>query len=532
VGIAGAVDRMTLCTGLPAGSYGRDGKLRVGEEGISMPVSLKIGFASFERSRGVLIAFCGDGLKFGPKTQRLLAPIGDLFRRAAATDRFTAKNGSTLDIIAPAGLNVPRLVVIGTGKERDLKGRDLVKLGGTAMGALPKGAPQATILAELASGSLKGEQIADLALGTRLRSYRFDRYKTKKKEEDESATTVEVNFACANPSAAEKAWVRTSGIADGVVLARDLINEPANVLYPSEFARRVSALRKLGVIVEVLDIAAMKKLGMGALLGVGQGSSHEPKVVVMRWNGGKRAADPIAFIGKGVCFDSGGISIKPAQGMEDMKGDMAGAACVVGLIHALAARKAKVNAIGAIGLVENMPDGRAQRPGDIVTTMSGQTIEIINTDAEGRLVLADVLHYVNKRFKPRFMIDLATLTGAIMVALGQEYAGLFSNDDKLAERLIKAGEATGERVWRMPLGPEYDKIIDSKFADMKNTGGRWGGSITAAQLLKRFVGETPWAHLDIAGTALGSPQNEINRSWSAGWGVRLLDRLSEDYYER
>ena len=252
----------------------------------------------------------------------------------------------------------------------------------------------------------------------------------------------------------------------------------------------------------------------------------------MRWNGGKRGVDPVAFIGKGVCFDSGGISIKPAAGMEDMKGDMAGAACVVGLMRALAMRKAKVNAVGAIGLVENMPDGKAQRPGDIVKTMSGQTIEIINTDAEGRLVLADVLYYVNKRFKPKFMVNLATLTGAIIVALGQEYAGMFCNDDKLAERLTKAGEATGERVWRMPLGPEYDKMIDSKFADMKNTGGRWGGAITAAQLLQRFVGKTPWAHLDIAGAALGSPQTDINKSWSSGWGVRLLEQLVEDYYER
>jgi leucyl aminopeptidase len=317
-----------------------------------------------------------------------------------------------------------------------------------------------------------------------------------------------------------------------VVLARDLVNEPANVLYPVEFARRASALKKLGVLVEVLDRLAMKKLGMNALLGVGQGSEHESRVVVMRWNGGKRGEQPLAFIGKGVCFDTGGISIKPAGGMEDMKGDMAGAACVVGLMRALAERKAKVNAVGAIGLVENMPDGKAQRPGDIVTSMSGQTIEVINTDAEGRLVLADVLHYISSRFAPKFMIDLATLTGAIMVALGQEYAGMFSNDDALAERLIAAGNATGERVWRMPLGPEYDKLIDSKFADMKNTGGRHGGAITAAQLLQRFVGKTPWAHLDIAGTALGSPQTEINRSWSSGWGVRLLDRLVADHYER
>ncbi|HXM71141.1 MAG TPA: leucyl aminopeptidase, partial [Thermoanaerobaculia bacterium] len=301
---------------------------------------------------------------------------------------------------------------------------------------------------------------------------------------------------------------------------------------PEEFARRVGDLKKLGVAVEVLDIAAMTKLGMNALLGVGQGSVHESRLVIMRWNGGKKGGDPVAFIGKGVCFDTGGISIKPAGGMEDMKGDMAGAACVVGLLQTLAERKARVNAVGAIGLVENMPDGKAQRPGDIVTTMSGQTIEIINTDAEGRLVLADVLHYVNTRFKPKFMVDLATLTGAIIVALGHEHAGLFANDDKLAERLLKAGVATGERLWRMPLGSEYDKKIDSKFADMKNTGGRDGGSITAAQLLQRFVDKTPWAHLDIAGTGMGSPQTDINKSWASGFGVRLLDRLVADYYEK
>jgi leucyl aminopeptidase len=290
-------------------------------------------------------------------------------------------------------------------------------------------------------------------------------------------------------------------------------------------------LRKLGVAVEILDVKAMQKLGMGALLGVGQGSVHDSRLVVMRWNGGRRGEKPVSFVGKGVCFDTGGISIKPAAGMEDMKGDMAGAACVVGLMHTLASRKAKVNAIGIIGLVENMPDGKAQRPGDIVKTMSGQTIEIINTDAEGRLVLADALHYVNTRFEPKFIVDLATLTGAIMVSLGQEYAGLFSNDDKLSDRLTKTGLATGERLWRMPMGPEYDKMIDSKFADMKNTGGRFGGSITAAQLLQRFVGKTPWAHLDIAGTAMGSPQTDINKSWSSGWGVRLLDQLVKDYYE-
>jgi leucyl aminopeptidase len=497
-----------------------------------MAAALKLAFTPFAQMRGVLVVFCGENLKFGAATQRALSPAGDLVRRAAAADRFTGKNGSSLDIVAPSGLSLPRLIVVGTGKESALKPSDFVKLGGAVMGKVPAAAGEATIFADFGSGALKADQVAALALGARLRAYSFDLYKTKRKDGDESPDKVEVNFACSNPAAAEKAWARATAVAEAVVLARDLINEPANVLYPGEFARRASGLAKLGIGVEVLDVAAMKKLGMGALLGVGQGSVHESKLVIMRWNGGKRGVAPIAFIGKGVCFDTGGISIKPAQGMEDMKGDMAGAACVVGLMRALAARKAKVNAVGAIGLVENMPDGKAYRPGDILKTMSGQTIEIINTDAEGRLVLADVLHYVNNRFKPKFMINLATLTGAILVALGQEYAGLFSNDDKLVERLTKAGEATGERVWRMPLGPEYDKMIDSKFADMKNTGGRWAGSITAAQLLQRFVDKTPWAHLDIAGTALGSPQTDINKSWSSGWGVRLLDRLVEDYYER
>ena len=291
-------------------------------------------------------------------------------------------------------------------------------------------------------------------------------------------------------------------------------------------------LKPLGVEVEALDDKAMAKLGMNALLAVGQGSERDSRLVVMRWRGVPgRKAKPIVFVGKGVCFDSGGISIKPAAGMEDMKGDMGGAACVVGLMHALATRKAKVDAVGVVGLVENMPGGGAYRPSDILKSMSGQTIEVINTDAEGRLVLADALTYAREKFKPRFMVDLATLTGAILVALGQEHAGLFSNDDELAARLSAAGAATGETVWRMPLGSAYDKMIDSRFADMKNTGGRNGGAITAAQFLKRFVGDTPWAHLDIAGTGMSSPANDINQSWGSGWGVRLLDRLVADYYE-
>jgi len=498
-----------------------------------MPDARRLAFGPFATpAKGVLILFCEEGVKLGPASRRALGPTGDLVQRASAADKFTGKSGSALEIVAPAGLPVSRLIILGVGKAGKLKTHDFVKLGGVAMGKVPSQASDATIYAELASGALKPDQTAEIALGTQLRAYVFDRYKTKRKEGEEPPAKPQVTIAVANTSAAQKAWTAREGVADGVVMARDLINEPANVLYPAEFARRTSNLKKLGVAVEVLDVPAMKKLGMNALLGVGQGSTHDSRVVIMRWNGGKKGAPPVAFIGKGVCFDTGGISIKPAAGMEDMKGDMAGAACVVGLMHALAARKAKVNAVGAIGLVENMPDGNAQRPGDIVKTMNGQTIEIINTDAEGRLVLADVLHYVNTRMKPRFMINLATLTGAIIVALGQEYAGMFSNDDRLCDRLTKAGQATMERVWRMPLGPEYDKQIDSKFADMKNTGGRWGGAITAAQLLARFVDKTPWAHLDIAGTALGSPQTDINKSWSSGWGVRLLNQLVQDHYER
>ncbi len=497
-----------------------------------MSDALKIGFsAPAAPAKGVLVLFCESGLKLGPAARKALAPAGDLLTRAAAADRFTGKSGSALDIVAPAGLKVARLIVVGTGKS-DAKNEDLVKLGGQMIGRVPANATDIVVLAEWADGSMKPDQAADLALGMVLRAYSFNRYKTKRKEDEEGPKTRNVTIGVGDPEKSRKAWGARQAIANGVVTARDLVNEPANVLYPEEFARRATALKKVGVKVEVLDERAMTKLGMRALLGVGQGSEHDSRVVVMHWSGGKKGEAPVAFIGKGVCFDTGGISIKPAGGMEDMKGDMGGAACVVGLMQALAARKAKVNAIGIIGLVENMPDGKSQRPGDIVTSMSGQTIEIINTDAEGRLVLADVLWYAAKRFKPKFMIDLATLTGAIIVSLGHEYAGMFSNDDKLADRLSKAGETTGEKVWRMPLGPEYDKLIDSKFADVKNTGGRNGGAITAAQFLQRFVDKgIPWAHLDVAGTAMGSPQTDINRSWGSGYGVRLLNQLVADHYE-
>jgi leucyl aminopeptidase len=497
-----------------------------------MPDAVKVGFVPFSTApRGVLVVFCDDTLKFGPATRKTLGAAADLVKRAADTNQFKGKSGSTLDILAPEGLKAQRLIVVGAGKLSGLKDSDFLKLGGAAAGKLRAGNDTVTIVAELPDGAMKPDSAAAITSGVRLRAYKFDRYKTKKKDGEDAALRADVSIAVGDVGAARKAFSPEAHIVEGVITARDLVNEPPNVLFPVEFARRAGQLRKLGVDVEVLDVKAMTKLGMGALLGVAQGSMQPGRTVIMRWNGGKRGDQPVAFIGKGVCFDTGGISIKGAASMEDMKGDMGGAACVVGLMHALAARKAKVNAVGAIGLVENMPDGNAQRPGDIVTSMSGQTIEIINTDAEGRLVLADVLWYVAKKFKPKFMVDLATLTGAIMVALGTEYAGMFSNNDELAERLAKVGLATGERVWRMPLGPEYDKQIDSQFADMKNTGGRHGGSITAAQFLQRFVDDTPWAHLDIAGTAMGAPKSEINQSWGSGFGVRLLERLVAEYYE-
>ncbi|MGI8525109.1 MAG: leucyl aminopeptidase [Pseudolabrys sp.] len=498
-----------------------------------MADTVTFGFTPFVAGKGVVVVFCNDELKFGPATTKALAPAGDLAARAAKAERFTGKNGSAMDLAVPQGLGVARLIVIGAGKASALTDKDFLKLGGIAVGKLPAAASEAVIFAELPGASLKPAQAAELMLGAKLRSYAFNRYKTKRKDGDDRPAKRKISVAVADVAAAKKAFASNDAIAQGVLIARDLVNEPANVLFPEEFARRTLALKKLGVDVEVLDVKAMTRLGMGALLGVGQGSRRDSRLVVMRWNGGNKNDAPLAFLGKGVCFDTGGISIKPAAGMEDMKGDMAGAACVVGLMHALAGRKAKVNVVGVIGLVENMPDGNAQRPGDIVASMSGQTIEIINTDAEGRLVLADVLWYAATKFKPKFMVDLATLTGAIIVALGHEHAGLFSNDDKLAERLTAAGLETGELVWRMPLAPEYDKLIDSKFADVKNTwSGRWAGAITAAQFLLRFVAnKTPWAHLDIAGAGFDSRQTDINKSWGSGWGVRLLDRLVADHYE-
>ncbi|RTL98967.1 MAG: leucyl aminopeptidase [Hyphomicrobiales bacterium] len=501
-----------------------------------------ISFAKFAApKKGSVFVFAADGGGLG-EAAKACDPAGALARAFPVAD-FSGKFASSAEVLAPEGTSVDRLVAIGAGKVSALDDNAWLKLGGAVAASLRKATEVAVIL-DLPELRADGRQAAGLAAGILLRSYAFDKYKTRKDKEDgqsdskaadtrkaERAKPARITIHCADPAAAKKAFAGEEAVVDGVLLARDLVNEPANVLGPVDFAERVKALEQLGVEVEILAEKEMKKLGMGSLLGVAQGSPRGARLVVMRWNGGKAKDAPLAFIGKGVTFDTGGNSMKPASGMEDMKGDMGGAAAVTGLMHALAARKAKANVVGIIGLVENAVDGHAQRPGDIVTSMSGQTIEVLNTDAEGRLVLADALWYANDRFKPKFMINLATLTGAIMVALGQHYAGLFSNNDELAGRLFGAGQASQERLWRMPLGPEYDKLIDSKNADMKNIGGRYGGAIIAAQFLQRFVKDTPWAHLDIAGTAMGAPSSEINQSWGSGFGVRLLDRLVRDHYE-
>ena len=460
------------------------------------------------------------------------AAAGPAIDRVIKIAEFKGKLAETLEVLAPEQTDLDRLILIGVGKPEDLGSQEWLRLGGVAMSKAAPGA-SVSVLLDLASGKVSADNAADFALGAVLRAYAFDKYKTKKPDGDDvkKDKSVKLTLMSGEAASAKKAFASRDAVAGGVKLARDLVNEPANILGTLEFAAQAKALEKLGVDVEILGEKEMKKLGMGALLGVAQGSVRPPRLVIMRWNGGKLKDKPIAFVGKGVVFDSGGVSIKPAAGMEDMKGDMGGAAAVTGLMHALAARKAKANVIGIIGLVENMVDANAQRPGDIVTSMSGQTIEVLNTDAEGRLVLADAIHYCNVKFKPALIVNLATLTGAILVALAQEYAGLFSNNDELAGRLADAGIATGERLWRMPMGPEYDKMIDSKNADMKNIGGRNGGSITAAQFIKRFVGDTPWAHLDIAGTAMGSPASDINTSWGSGFGVRLLDRFVSNHYE-
>jgi leucyl aminopeptidase len=486
---------------------------------------------------GAWVVGAVEGPVLLPAAQKADQVCSGAISRALKVSRFKGKPGQMLEVLAPEGAKASRIVVLGLGKPGELDGNAVENAAAGAVGAMSK-AGETSITLEIDApkgGKLKaGPLAAHLAMGARLKSYTFNHYRTKDLD-DHEFKLKSVVIATSDAAGARKAWPALEAVADGMFLARDLVNEPPNVLSPVEFANRARQLSKLGVKVEVLGEAEMKKLGMGALLGVGQGSERDSQLVVMRWNGARKKSDaPVAFVGKGVCFDSGGLSLKPGAGMIGMKGDMGGGAAVIGAMQALARRKARVNAVGVIGLVENMPSGTAQRPDDVVKSMSGQTIEVLNTDAEGRLVLADALTYTQRNFKPKFVIDLATLTGAIMVALGSEHAGLFSNDDKLSKRLHEAGRAVGEPVWRLPLGPGYDKMIRSKIADMKNiTGSTYAGSIAAAQFLQRFVDKgQAWAHLDIAGMAWqDGEQKALVPSWGVGFGVRLLDRLVAEHYE-
>jgi leucyl aminopeptidase len=506
-----------------------------------MEFPMKVTFANLAvPATGAVVVGVLDGRKLTASAEAVDKATKGALTRAIKASSFKGAKHHSLTIMTPGG-KLSRVVCVGLGKAKELTGLELQNLGGHVVKALNAHATSVQVLVDEVEGcNLKAhEMAAEIALGAKLGSYRFDKYKTKVKEHDKPKLG-EVKVLCKLSAKAKVAFEIEDKVADGVFFTRDLVSEPSNVIYPETLAAQAKTLAALGVKVEVLTPAQMKKLGMGALLGVAQGSAHDPRMVIMHYNGkpqragakGAKADAPVAFVGKGVTFDSGGISIKPAANMEDMKWDMGGAGVVIGLMKALAGRKAKVNAVGVIGLVENMPSGTAQRPGDIVKSMSGQTIEVINTDAEGRLVLADALWYTKERFKPHTMVDLATLTGAIMVALGDQYAGLFSNNDALADELIAAGRAVDERVWMMPMGEGYDKLINSPAADMQNVGGRWGGSITAAQFLKRFVGDTKWAHLDIAGVTWNKTGTATKPAGGTGFGVRLLDRWVRDKIEK
>ena len=497
---------------------------------------MKVEFSAFPK------AFAGNVALFVTADKQLLASAqaadkdsGGALTRALGAGRFTGAKGQTLTVLGQTG-GIARLLLLGVGKARDLDARAAEGLGGViAAEANAAGHKAVTVVVDPVKGSrlTPAQLAAHLALGAQLRNYRFDKYKTKDKPE-QKLSLAELTVIVAGPAEARRAYEKLAPTIDAVFLTRDLVSEPANVLYPVEFARRAKELTKLGVKVQILGEAEMKKLGLNVLLAVGQGSARESQLLVMTWMNGPKNQKPVALIGKGVCFDTGGISLKPAGGMEDMKWDMGGAGAVTGAMKLIAGRKAKANVVAVCALVENMPDGEATRPGDVVKSLSGQTVEIINTDAEGRLILCDAMWYAQEKFKPQAMVELSTLTGAIIVALGHERAGMFSNNTQLSNRLRAAGAGLGEKLWRMPLGPKYDKLIDSDIADMRNvSNGRDGGSITAAQFLQRFVQDgVAWAHLDIAGVAWSNKGNETTPKGATAFGVRLLDRLVADNYER
>ena len=490
---------------------------------------------------GALVLLVAQNLGLGPAGRDLDAALGGMLERAMKAARFSGKAEETLCLLAPAGLPdacaADRIVLLGLGRTEALEARTAAQTGGAVVAALEtSGAEQATVLMETFDGMAlsAAEAAAEMAFGARLRSYRFDRYRTQEKP-DKQPTLTRIAWHVAYPATARNRFSHLDAVADGVFLTRDLVSEPANVLTPAVFADRCRSLESRGLAVTVLDEAALAAMGAGALMGVAQGSVNPPRLVILTYKGDPEADDPrpLAFVGKGVTFDSGGISIKPASGMEDMKWDMAGAGAVVGLMAALAGRKARINAVGLVGLVENMPSGAAQRPGDVVTSLSGQTIEVINTDAEGRLVLADALTHVQNACSPHTVIDVATLTGAVVVALGSEHAGLFANDDSLAAQLVAAGQRTGERLWRLPLDEAYDKEIRSDIADMKNVAAnRNAGSIIGAQFLQRFIKDgVRWAHIDIAGTTWSKKDTALTPKGSTAFGVRLLERFVADSWE-
>jgi leucyl aminopeptidase len=487
---------------------------------------MKITFS--ESPKADIVAFIVDeGGDLPSAASALDKSSGGLLSEAMTGGRFSGKAGEQAFIVLPKGQDAKRAVLVGGGKPKKRTARSWEKVGG----ALVK-AHGSSGFKSLALHLGDADDAARVALGAKLGAYRFDDYFTKLKPEQKPSLT---SFALVGGDSAKskKAFAPLDAAADGTYLARDLVNSPPNDLNPETFANRIENLSSIGLEIEILGEKQLSKLKMNSMLGVGQGSRKESKLGVMKWMGAGDDSDPVILVGKGVCFDTGGISLKPGAGMEDMRGDMGGAAAVTGTMMALAKRKAKVNVVGLVGLVENMPDGDAIRPGDILTSASGQTIEVQNTDAEGRLVLCDVLWYAQKHFKPKAMVDLATLTGAIVVGLGHHHAGLFTESDDIAGELTAAGLAEGERVWRLPLGPEYDRLLKSKFADMRNIGGRAAGSITAAQFLKRFVNEgVKWAHLDIAGVAWVEGQKEpTDPSWASGFGPRLLDRWIAENYE-
>jgi leucyl aminopeptidase len=471
-------------------------------------------------------------LPVGGKDQAALTALGDQaagVRAALARQRFEGEAASAVELFIDDAGTVRRLLVVGTGAGTS-PADAAEKFGGTVVSRLLMSGETNAVI-DLTGRNYDADAAARLALAAALRAWRHDLYRTKLKDK-QKPTLASITIVGAGEGAEQRYAERWQPVLEGVKLTRELVTEPANIIYPESFVERCRHLEKLGIEIEVLDGAAMAKLGMGALLGVNQGSVREPQLLVMRWNGGEQGSPPVAFVGKGVTFDTGGISIKPAQGMEAMKWDMGGAGAVVGAMKALALRKAKANIVGVCGLVENMPSGNAQRPGDVVTTMSGQTVEVINTDAEGRLVLADAITYTQRTFKPTTVIDLATLTGAILVSLGHEYGGLFTPDDKLAADLLDVSATTGEKLWRQPLNDAFDRLIDSPIADMKNVGPREGGSITAAQFIKRYVDDgVRWAHLDIAGMVWSDKAGDTFDKGATGYGVRLLDRYVSDKLE-